>query len=589
MCGIAGFFQLNNQPLDEGASAVIKAMSAALQHRGPDACGVWLEPEAGIALGHKRLSILDLSPGGAQPMVSACGRFVMSYNGEIYNSTEIKKHIALKARIAWRGHSDNEVLLEACANLGIEKALQLSNGMFAFALWDKKERALFLARDRLGIKPLYWGKSGGTLLFASELKAFKYYPGFAGHISLDALAALMHYCFIPDPLSIFTDIYKLEPGHYLKITASHSISNHTYWDVFTQAQWGVANRVQDFSQALDELHCLLKDAVRMHMASDVPLGALLSGGVDSSLVVALMQEASMRPVRTFSIGFVEEEYNEAPFAKAVANHLGAQHTELYLTHQDALDVIPKLPAMYDEPFADSSQIPTFLVSQLTRRHVTVALSGDGGDELFGGYPRYFRKVNGRGLAYHDECMHHWWENTPVLNGKLPAHRYGDRLVDAAFPDEVELRQFLDTNYYLPSDILVKVDRASMAVSLEIRPPLLDHRVFALAWRMPPELRRAEGISKYPLRCLLNKYVPSQLTDRPKMGFGIPIDHWLRGPLRDWAEDLLQPARIKRDGFFNSEIIAKVWQDFLGGAFRHYWLWDVLMFQAWLDYNQGRPG
>ncbi|MDR1396801.1 MAG: asparagine synthase (glutamine-hydrolyzing) [Desulfarculales bacterium] len=586
MCGIAGFFNLNNHSLDKGAETVAAAMAASLRHRGPDAAGMWLQPEAGIALGHTRLSIQDPSPGGDQPMVSSCGRFVISYNGEIYNSAALKKRISQKVNIAWRGHSDTEVLLEACAVLGIAEALNLSNGMFAFALWDKKERTLFLARDRMGVKPLYWGKFGAALIFASELKAFKHHPAFIADISLNSLAALMHYCFIPDPHSIFNNVYKLEAGHYLKISAAQAVDDLVYWDVLAQARWGAENRVRDFPQALDELHFLLKDAVSINMASDVPLGALLSGGVDSSLIVALMQEASARPVRTFSIGFAEQEYNEAPFAKEVANYLGTDHTELYLTYQDALDVIPELPAIYDEPFADVSQIPTFLVSRLTRRHVTVALSGDGGDELFGGYPRYFRKVNGRGLAYLDECMHHWQGNNPLIpGGSLPAHRYGDEIIDAAFPDDVELRQFLDTNYYLPSDILVKVDRAGMAVSLEVRPPLLDHRVFAFAWRMPPELRRASGINKYPLRYLLDKYIPRRLTDRPKMGFGVPIDHWLRGPLRAWAEDLLRPERIKRDGFFNSGVIARVWRDFLAGQARQYWLWDVLMFQTWLDYNK----
>lgn len=583
MCGIAGFFSLNNEPLSQDATVIINAMVASLAHRGPDACGVWLQPEAGLALGHRRLAIQDVSPSGSQPMISACGRFVISYNGEIYNSKQIKKIISEQNNLPWRGHSDTEVLLEACATLGVPEALALINGMFAFSLWDNKTRTLYLARDRMGIKPLYWCQSATILLFASELKAIKLHPHFQANISRDSLAALMRYCFIPDPYSIYDNVYKLEPGHYLKINAKQGIVDHVYWDAFTQARNGMENRVTDFMAALDEFHALLKDAVTGCMISDVPLGAFLSGGIDSSLVVAIMQQASSKPVRTFAIGFEEQEYNEAPFAGEVANFLGTEHTELYVTSQDAMGVIPKLSSMFDEPFADVSQIPTYLVAHLTRQHVTVALSGDGGDELFGGYPRYFRQVQGRGKGYHDTCMHHWQADAPVvLGGRLPEHLYEDKNIDTIFKDDVELRQFLDTIYYLPSDILVKVDRASMYVSLEVRPPLLDHRVFEFAWRMPPELRRAGGVKKYPLRFLLDQYVPNKLTDRPKMGFGVPIDHWLRGPLHDWARDLLHPERIKREGFFDHQIISRIWQEFMAGQARQYWLWDVLMFQTWLE-------
>lgn len=582
MCGITGFLSLSEHSFSQDAEKYIHLMAGALAHRGPDAAGIWLDASAGLALGHRRLSILDLSPGGAQPMPSHCGRYALSYNGEIYNARELREELEKRSSSAWKGHSDTEIFLEACAAFGVTEAVKRSIGMFAFALWDKKERTLTLGRDRFGVKPLYWTVCGGQLLFASELKALRRHPAFHPEIDRNALTALMRYCFIPDPLSIYSGVRKLQAGHLLVVQPGCAPQEQAYWSPLADAAAGVNNRVTDYAAAMDEMHQLLRDAVRRRMVADVPLGAFLSGGIDSSLVVALMQEASSQPVRTFSIGFHEAEYDEAPYAKAVAKHLGALHTELYVTAKQAMDVIPLLPSMYDEPFADSSQIPTYLVSALTRKDVTIALSGDGGDELFAGYPRHFRALDGRGEIYHRACMSHWQGVNVVRGGKLPPHVFADAALDATFADDVELRQYLDTAHYLTGDILVKVDRASMAVSLEVRPPLLDHRVYALAWRMPPDLRRANGVSKWPLRHILNKYVPSQLIDRPKMGFGVPIDHWMRGPLRDWAEALLDPARLRREGYLNPDAVTPVWHEHLNGKNRQYWLWDVLMFQAWLE-------
>lgn len=590
MCGIAGFITLEGGPLPAGAKAWLESMNSSLAHRGPDAAGTWLDLEAGVAFGHRRLSILDLSTCGAQPMLSHCGRYVLSYNGEIYNTKELRAELEKKtgASIAWRGHSDTEIFLEACAAFGVKEAVMRSIGMFAFALWDKKEHRLTLSRDRFGVKPLYYACQNGYLLFASELKALKRHPAFKNSIDRNAVAALLKYCFIPEPLSIYEGVYKLRSGHLLQVARGQTLKENAYFSAFDVAVAGVENRIDNHAAALEEMHQLLREAVAMRMAADVPLGAFLSGGVDSSLIVALMQEASAKPVRTFSIGFEEKAYNEAHHALAVAKHLGTEHTELYVTPEEAMAVICKLPAMYDEPFADSSQIPTYLVSALARQHVTIALSGDGGDELFGGYPRHVRAIEGRGEAYHEICMSHWQNCCPVLGGNLPPHEFGSRRVDAAFNNDVELRQYLDTTHYLNADILVKVDRASMAVSLEVRPPLLDHRVYALAWRMPPELRRAKGIAKWPLRYALDKYVPSKLIDRPKMGFGIPLEDWLRGPLRDWAEALLDPTRLREEGYLDAQVVGEQWKLHLAGKNRHYWLWDALMFQAWLEEEKRQP-
>lgn len=638
MCGITGFW--GGAP----EAAIVERMALRIEMRGPNDAGVWIDDTAGLALAHRRLSILDLSPAGHQPMCSPCGRYVLVYNGEIYNHLDLRSDLAREGgAFPWRGHSDTETLLAALRHWGVEEALKRVNGMFAFALWDAAERTLFLARDRLGEKPLYYGRCRDTFLFGSELKALSAHPDWQGQVDRDALALYMRHNYVPTPWSIYRGIAKLQPAHFVAIRKNGRDAGVPvcYWDLGQVAENGVASASGEPEALTDELDTLLRDAVRRRMAADVPLGAFLSGGYDSTTVAALMQAQSERPVKTFSIGFYEEGYNEAKHAKAVAEHLGTEHTELYVTPEEAMAVIPKLPAIYDEPFADSSQIPTFLVSQLARLHVTVSLSGDGGDELFCGYNRYLlgyriwqklhvlpspmrrlmacmlnylpghaldavqRRLPQRmrvsnladrlpklaevlahpdGESFYHQLVSHWKKpDRVVLGAKEPSSILcrSDNLPD--LPDLRERMMYLDMQTYLPDDILTKVDRASMAVSLEARVPLLDHRLVEFAWRVPTEYKFRNGQGKWLLRQVLYRYVPQSLMDRPKMGFGVPIEHWLRGPLREWAEELLNEQRLRDEGFFDSVPIQQMWQEHVSGKRRwHYHLWDVLMFQAWRE-------
>lgn len=650
MCGIAGFVSNGDESFDAGIqNAIGERMATALRYRGPDDGGVWTDG-SGVVLAHRRLSILDLSPEGHQPMFSESGRYVISYNGEVYNFLELRNELELLG-FHFRGHSDTEVMLAAFDTWGIDSAVQRFVGMFAIALWDRRERNLFLIRDRMGIKPLYYGWAGKVFLFGSELKALRAYPDFRADINRDAMCLYLQHSYITAPHSIYHGVYKVAPGHIL--TLPYGVSNNNglrdkaYWTLRHVAESGIKNRFSSETEALQALETVLSKAVESRMLADVPLGAFLSGGVDSSTVVALMQANSSRPVKTFSIGFHEQGYDEAQHARKIARYLGTDHTELYITPQEALDVIPELPTMFDEPFADSSQIPTYLVSQLARRHVTVSLSGDGGDELFAGYDRYPRtlaiwermrrvpklvrrtagmalatsplsvmdvaskvgrvlpgqynaaltgdrlKKLGRMLAstspaqLYRQMLTHWPNAESIVRGaQEPEYFFSADRNWLISDDLIENMCFVDMNSYLPDDILTKVDRASMAVSLEARVPILDHRVVELAWRVPIDMKLRMGTGKWLLRQLLYKHVPRELIERPKMGFGIPIDQWLRGPLRDWAEALLAPERLAREGYLDPTPIRTKWKEHLSGRRRwHYHLWDILMFQAWLEYNK----
>lgn len=646
MCGFVGFLTAGHWARDEVAPGLLARMANTIVHRGPDGAGYWHDAASGIALGHRRLAIVDLSPAGAQPMHSACGRYVLAFNGETYNHRDLRRELG---DLPWRGHSDTETLLAGFGAWGIRATIERCIGMFAIAVWDKKERQLTLARDRLGEKPLYYGWQGqgadACLLFGSDLAALKVHPAFAAGINRDALALYMRHNAIAAPHSIYQGIHKLPPGSLRTISlAQREPKIEAYWSLAQVAQAGVATPFAGTgAEAVDALEALLKNAVRQQMMADVPLGAFLSGGIDSSTVVALMQAQSKQPVKTFTIGFDEKGYNEAVHAKAVARHLGTDHTELYVTPQQALDVIPKLPGLYSEPFADSSQIPTFLVSRLARQQVTVSLSGDAGDELFAGYNRYvltrnmwgklerlplpLRRLGAAGIqalspaAWNALCK----PVQPLLSGPLRQANMGDKLhkgaavldarnVDELYLglvthwdphglvlganeplthlrgnplplvglDEVQRMMALDAITYLPDDILVKVDRAAMGVSLETRVPFLDHRVVEFAWRLPQHLKLRADVGKWVLRQVLYRHVPKELIERPKMGFGVPIDSWLRGPLRNWAEDLLSESRLRQEGFFNPVPIRLKWAEHMSGKrnWQHH-LWNVLMFQAWL--------
>lgn len=656
MCGIAGLYDLGGARSAEELVNLIGKMTAQIIHRGPDDDGLYLEVKSSLILGHRRLAIIDLSPEGHQPMRSASERYIIAFNGEIYNFQALARELRHLGHY-FRGHSDTEVLLTAIEQWGLIEALQRANGMFALALWDREKQEIALARDRVGKKPLYYGWTGKEFVFASELKAIRALPSFHADINRDALTSLLRHNYIPAPISIYRNIFKLRPAEVL-ILPLESIKRgpidpdepsryrHTYWSFAETVAAGIARPWhQDDDAAIDELQARLTEAVRLRMISDVPLGALLSGGFDSSMVTALMQRVSNRPVKTFSIGFNEAGYDEARHASRVATHFGTEHTELYMTPEQALAVIPRLPAIYDEPFSDSSQIPTFLVSKLARSQVTVALSGDGGDELFGGYDRYFRTYDywkrlgrlpttvrhllaagiehvsverwnrllagirpmlprqlrvpragdklhklGRILhhdqpveMYRDLCSHWLEPETVVIGASEPGGLFGS---SSAWPEAHHLTERmmqLDFLSYLPDDILTKVDRASMAVGLEMRCPLLDPEVVAFAWRLPLHMKIRNGEGKWLLRQLLYRYVPRELVDRPKMGFGVPIDKWLCGPLRDWAEALLDEQRLTNEGFFDPRPIRQRWQEHLSGERRwHYSLWDVLMFQAWLE-------
>jgi asparagine synthase (glutamine-hydrolysing) len=639
MCGITGFIDTKRHSDPDQLRAIASLMADSLRHRGPDDRGVWIDAAAGVALGHTRLAIIDLSPAGAQPMVSSCGRFVLSYNGEIYNAPELRRELEAAGR-SFRGHSDTEVMVEGFAVWGLRRTVERLIGMFAFATWDRSTHKLTLARDRLGIKPLYWGRANGDLVFASELKALKTLPGWQGEIDRTALAAFLRYGYVPTPMSIYRGINKLAPGFLLEYGEDGKITQTAYWSLSEVAECGRATPLDvPDAEAIETLESLLADAVRRHMVADVPLGMFLSGGIDSSTVVALMQAASVKPIRTFSIGFREPTYDEAAHAKQVAAHLGTDHTELYVTPAEAQAVIPKLQQIYDEPFADSSQIPTFLVSEMTRRYVTVALSGDGGDEIFAGYNRYgqglalakmirvlpkpmrqtmagamtaiapgmwdrlFLAVPERmrprmvgdkihklagvlpedSLGFYRHVVTQWPEACSLVQG---APALDESLYAAAlrsrFGDDVSWMQYLDMLTYLPDDILTKVDRASMAVSLEVRVPLLDHGVVEFAWRLPSRLKLRHGKSKWLLRQVAYKYIPKRLLERPKMGFAVPIDQWLRGPLKGWAQDLLRSPATILDG----APIAEKWAEHLAGARNwQYFLWNVLMFEAWNATNR----
>lgn len=630
MCGIAGILGYGT----EDFQLALGAMADSLKHRGPDAAGIWFDINAGIGLAHRRLSILDLSPQGAQPMVSASGRFVLSYNGEIYNHHELRTKLDASRSITWRGHSDTEVLLEAIEHWGVRASLELSNGMFALAVWDRLERKLTLARDRLGEKPLYIGWVGGKLVFASELKALRRLAGWRHDIDRRALAQLLRFGYVPAPLSIHPGIFKLPSASLITFTAddatdSISLEMFTarctrYWSLAEVAASGTANPFDGNStEAVDALQVLLADAVRLRMEADVPVGAMLSGGIDSSLVAALMQQSSSRPVSTFTIGFREDDFDEAPHARSIASYLGTDHTEFHLESDYALKVIPQLPEVYDEPFADPSQIPTMLVSAIARQHVTVALSGDGGDELFFGYGRYadalrvWSRIGGLpascraflggagrvvgNMIAGPQCLGFrldrfgrrinasdfdaYYSNLLSLALTPTAAGGGAVLPEVTIPAEIDdpmtRMMFIDQSFYLPEDILTKVDRASMAAGLEMRVPLLDHRVVAFSWRLPPALRYNGREGKVLLRQLLYRHIPRELLDRPKRGFAIPLDDWLRGPLRKWMEDLLTPAPMRAEGYIDADIVTKLVTNHLSGrANNGYALWPVLMFEAW---------
>ena len=642
MCGIVGF-------LDPGCRdprVVCEKMLPALFHRGPDDSGVWVDASLGVALGHRRLSIVDLSPAGHQPMSSASGRYVIVFNGEIYNHVAIRRDLeAATGQAEWRGHSDTETLLASIEHWGLQAALRAAVGMFALAVWDRERSRLTLARDRIGEKPLYFGRQGSALLFGSELKPLKLHPMFRGEVERGALALFLRHNYVPDPFCIYVGIEKLQPGGWVEFGADgRETARGTYWNALEVVERG---RAQPFrgsdTDAIAQLERILGDAVGSQMVADVPLGAFLSGGIDSSTIVALMQERASRPVRTFTIGFTDPAFDESPSARAVARHLGTEHTELKVTPEDAMRVIPRLPFVYDEPFSDSSQIPTFLVSQLARRHVAVSLSGDAGDELFGGYNRYFwanrvwqnvRRIPGSVRHFTGRLIRarspEAWDSTfgtvnQVLPSRLRTSRSGNklhRLADLLAADSpegiyrslvahweqpatilqsgrepmsrlealmsidgpgefVERMMYWDLLTYLPGDVLPKVDRAAMAVSLETRVPMLDHRVVEFAWSLPLHFRIRDGVGKWLLRQVLYRRVPREIMDRPKMGFGVPINAWLRGPLRDWADDLLSEHFLRSDGYLVPGIIRDRWDEHLKGERDWaYWLWDVLMFQAW---------
>lgn len=656
MCGFSGVWHpAHTHPL----TPLIEQLNAPLLHRGPDDAGVWVDDAQGIALGHRRLAILDLSPAGHQPMHSACGRLVLVFNGEIYNHLLLRQQLdaAGKAPI-WRGHSDTETLLAAIAAWGLAATLKAAVGMFALALWDKQNASLSLARDRFGEKPLYYGWVQGAFVFGSELKALRAYPGFNNPVCRQALAQYVRSTYVPAPASIYQGIFKLEPGCLLALTqppvlppAQPLIAPARWYNLTLERWWSLAEVVVrsaaapiiEEATALELLEEALVSAVRLQSLADVPLGAFLSGGIDSSLITALLQRQASRPVQTFTIGFQEAGFDEAPYAEAVAAHLGTQHQSIYVSATQAQTVLPLLLTIYDEPFADSSQIPTYLVCQAARRSVTVALSGDAGDELFGGYNRYFwaariwariawlpfpvRRLLGAALAsIPRQC---WHQLGAVLGGAQSIHQLDSAvhklsqrlrtvqsmdafylslvsewdpalgLVRGVVPQSVSsildqplpergvedsrlCMMFRDSISYLPDDILCKVDRAAMANSLETRVPFLDHRVAELAWRLPISMKIRGNQGKWALRQLLYQQVPRALIERPKAGFALPIGQWLRGPLRDWAEHLLDPQRIETEGYFAPQLVHNVWQQHLAGRQDNSSrLWSVLMFQQWL--------
>lgn len=641
MCGIAGFLELGGNSTAERLQDISAAMAKRLAHRGPDAAGSWVDASAGIALGHRRLAIRDLSSQGGQPMLSACGRYVLVHNGEIYNCDHLRQTLEGEGAWHWSGHSDTEILLAAISHWGLEAALARLSGMFAFALWDREKATLYLVRDRLGEKPLYYGWMGNTLLFASELKALHAHPAWRGEIDRDSVVQLLRFGYIPAPGSIFRGICKLPPGMLLEISRA-AAAPRSYWTLDEVARAGMASPFQgDAGEAAGQLEQLLRQSVRQQMVADVPLGVFLSGGVDSSLVAALAQAEGRAPIRTFSIGFAEAAYDETRHARQVARHLGTEHAEMVVTPQHALALIPDLPEIYDEPFADPAQIPACLLARFARQHVVTCLSGDGGDELFGGYDRYLwgARAWALGRSLPDSVRKHAASLLVAIPGRLwdvlgaalpPRQRYflsGARLhklariLAAERPDEVYLRLverwdsavemvpgarqlllpgephawgdgtggmvqrmlLLDGMGFLPDDVLAKVDRATMAVGLESRAPFLDHHIAEFAWRLPLAMKICQGHNKWLLRQVLYRHVPEKLVERPKMGFAVPLDDWLRGPLRDWAEHLLDERSLRHGGLLDARLVRRKWQEHLSGK-RHWQhgLWSVLMLQAWLE-------
>jgi len=662
MCGIAGLIDPETPRAD--LHAIAGRMTNPLAHRGPDAGDVWAEE--GVALGHRRLSILDVSPAGAQPMHSACGRYVVAYNGEIYNHLDLRRDLgAAGAAPEWRGHSDTETLLAGIAHWGLDETLRRAAGMFAIALWDRRDRRLSLARDRIGEKPLFWGWAGRALVFGSELKALRQHPDFPREVCRQAVAQYLRFAYVPAPRSIHPGVYKLEPGSILTVDGAPpsappnaplrpgevhgSLSLRRYWSLNEMIEQGARSRFTSEGEALDTVDEALGQAVGRQMVADVPLGAFLSGGIDSSLIVALMQAQSSRPVQTFTVGFENPAFNEAPFSAAVARHLGTDHTELIVTETEAREVIPRLPDMYDEPFADSSQIPTHLVCKAARRTVTVALSGDAGDELFGGYNRYVlgpqiwkrlsllpfplrravaatvlaipsagwdrlggvynkTRQNGSGISSLGDKAHRvaqrmnavgnvddlyksmvsfWTEPLGLIAGASLEEDLGsllyDPLPEVLAADASARMMAQDMRTYLPDDILCKVDRAAMAISLETRVPFLDPDVLAASARLPAQMKIRDGQGKWALRQILYRHVPRELIERPKTGFGIPVGDWLRGPLRDWAGDLLSEEALRRDGLIDPAPVRQAWAEHLSG--RRDWthrLWIILMLMAWRD-------
>lgn len=660
MCGIVGLYDHNGVRSAQELEGLIGQMTNEIIHRGPDDSGICVDAGHGLALGHRRLAIIDRSQAGRQPMHSASGRYVIIFNGEIYNFKTLAREIATYG-YRFHGKSDTEVLLGAIEQWGLVEALKRANGMFALALWDKQEEKLSLAKDRAGMKPLYYGWVGKNFTFASELKPLRILPEFRGEINRDALALLLRYCYIPAPFSIYCNVFKLRSAELLTIpldALQNGPMSLEEFDRYRKTYWSFNDIVElgkidpwrsDSVEAMEELHARLKESIKLRMISDVSLGSLLSGGIDSSMITAIMRENSSESVKTFSIGFHEKRYNEAPLAAKVSKHLETDHTELYVTADEAMEVVPQLPIIYDEPFSDSSQIPTLMVSKLVRNEfITVALSGDGGDELFGGYNRYsigysyWKKFAGlptstrrmiaaginrfsiarwnrllssarlilpgslrvphpgeklhklsRILEYNDpaymyrDLCSHWFDPEGVVLGATEPAMLQNQ--SSAVFDNRRFREgmmYLDFQMYLPDDILTKIDRASMAVSLEMRCPFLDPELITFAWRVPMQMKIVNGKGKWLLRQLLYRYVPRELVERPKRGFGVPIDEWLRGPLRDWAEDLLNETRLTQEGYFDPRPIRQMWEKHLSADRQwHYHLWDVLMFQAWLDYSQ----
>jgi len=639
MCGIAGFWDSTTRQQASDFDRTAVAMAKALHHRGPDDSGVWSEPQEGVALAHQRLSIIDPSAAGHQPMMSADRRFVTTYNGEIYNATELRIELEASGRV-FKGHSDTEVLVEACAAWGIEKTVTRLIGMFAFAVWDRQHRALTLVRDRLGIKPLYWARFGSLILFGSELKALRQHPGWQASIDRDALAAYTRYARIPTPYSIYKGVFALRPAHLLRLRADDHPQPQCYWDLSSLALRGASEaRSLTEPEAEEELYRLLTDSVRRRMVADVPVGAFLSGGIDSSCMVALMQTSQAQPIKTFSIGFDNSAFDEAPFARQIAAHLATDHTQLHMRPEDVLKTIHELPRYLDEPFADSSQIPTYLVSRLARQHVKVAVSGDGGDEIFGGYHHYRQLGKKWQMLGHipqsiriklssllDKCPE--WIANEVLGRMMhgvsrprqrliylaeylqgnDAHDFyrahysqffdpGSLVLDSdeqrvyegpyktveALPEFQDRMQLLDLLTYLPDDVLTKVDRCSMSMGLEVRVPLLDHRIVEFSWSLPQHFRAGYAEPKWLLRRLLNRHVPNHLFDRRKQGFSVPVADWIRNELRPWAEDLLEADRLHRQGYYNATLVQDIWRQHQSGHFDwHGMLWSILMFQLWLE-------